>query len=147
MPFLPPNQQRQSTEITPKTEAGETKSSNISTTSSFLVSSITASESSACLTEYLVLPVSFCFDAIFVIHVISCAFSALTLLVGRQEGHLACKKYRVVECWHGYLSGARCRLGYRSADATATNSLASVKFRLVLPFWYWLTRVVLEKGL
>jgi len=38
-------------------------------------------------------------------------------------------------------------LGYRSADATATNSLASVKFRLVLPFWYWLTRVVLAKGL
>jgi len=23
----------------------------------------------------------------------SCAFSALTLLVGRQEGHLACKRY------------------------------------------------------
>jgi len=26
-------------------------------------------------------------------------------------------------------------------------SLASVNSRLVLPFWYWLTRVVLEKGL
>jgi len=25
-------------------------------------------------------------------------------------------------------------------------SLASVKSRLVLPFWYWLTRVVLENG-
>jgi len=25
-------------------------------------------------------------------------------------------------------------------------SLASVKSRLVLPFWYWLTRVVLDKG-
>ena len=25
-------------------------------------------------------------------------------------------------------------------------SLASVKSRLVLPFWYWLTRVVVEKG-
>jgi len=25
-------------------------------------------------------------------------------------------------------------------------SLASLKSRLVLPFWYWLTRVVLEKG-
>jgi len=25
-------------------------------------------------------------------------------------------------------------------------SLASVKSRLVLPFWYWLTQVVLEKG-
>jgi len=35
------------------------------------------------------------------------AFSALTLLVGRQEGHPACKKW-VVGCWRGYLSGARC---------------------------------------
>jgi len=32
------------------------------------------------------------------------AFSALTLSVGRQEGHPACK--RVVGCWRGYLSGA-----------------------------------------
>ena len=29
---------------------------------------------------------------------------------------------------------------------TPVMSLASVKSRLVLPFWYWLTRVVLEKG-
>ena len=42
---------------------------------------------------------------------IRCAFSALTLLVGRQEGHQACKKW-VVGCWRGYLSGARCRLAY-----------------------------------
>jgi len=35
-----------------------------------------------------------------------------------------------------YLSGARCRLAYGPADATATHlSLASVKSRLVLPFW------------
>ena len=74
------------------------------------------------------------------------AFSALTLLVGRQEGHLACKNW-VVGCWRGYLSGARCRLAYGPADATATHlSLASVKSRLVLPFWYRLTRVVLDKG-
>ena len=30
------------------------------------------------------------------------AFSALTLLVGRQEGHPACKKNWVVRCWRGY---------------------------------------------
>jgi len=31
-----------------------------------------------------------------------CAFSALTLLVGQQEGHLACKKLEWwVGCWHG----------------------------------------------
>jgi len=29
------------------------------------------------------------------------AFSALTLLVGRQEGHPACKNW-VVRYWHGY---------------------------------------------
>ena len=51
------------------------------------------------------------------------AFSALTLLVGRQEGHPACKKLGVVGCWHGYLSGARCRLAYGPADATATHCL------------------------
>jgi len=73
------------------------------------------------------------------------AFSALTLLVGRQEGHPACKK-PVVGCWRGYLSGATCRLAYGPADATATHCLASVKSRLVLPFWYRLTWVVPEKG-
>ena len=52
----------------------------------------------------------------------SVAFSALTLLVGRQEGHPACKNW-VVGCWHGYLSGVRCRLAYGPADATATHCL------------------------
>ena len=51
-----------------------------------------------------------------------CAFSALTLLVGRQEGHPACKNW-VVRCWCGYLSRARCRLAYNPADATATHCL------------------------
>ena len=52
-----------------------------------------------------------------------CAFSALTLLVGRQEGHPACKKYGVMRCWCGYLSGVRCKwFAYGSADATATPS-------------------------
>ena len=46
------------------------------------------------------------------------AFSALTLLVERQEGHPACKNW-VVGCWRGYLSGARCRLAYGPADAMA----------------------------
>ena len=37
---------------------------------------------------------------------------------------------------------------YCPADATATHSLslASVKSRLVIPFWYRLTGVVLDKG-
>ena len=35
------------------------------------------------------------------------------------KGHPACKN-RVVECWHSYLSAARCRLAYGPADATAS---------------------------
>jgi len=49
------------------------------------------------------------------------AFSALTLMVGQQEGHPACKKLSCgVLAW---LSGARCRLAYGPADATATHCL------------------------
>ena len=51
------------------------------------------------------------------------AFSALTLLVGRQEGHPARKKTEWWGCRRGYLSGARCRLAYGPADATATRCL------------------------
>jgi len=47
------------------------------------------------------------------------AFSALTLLVGWQEEHPACKNW-VVRCWCGYLSGTRCRLAYGPADATVS---------------------------
>jgi len=66
----------------------------------------------------------------FSMQIVICAFSALTLLVGRQEGHPACKNW-VVGCWHGYLSGARCRLAYDPADATATSVSCFSKSRLV----------------
>ena len=60
-----------------------------------------------------------------------CAFSALMLLVGQQEGHPACKKYGVMRWWRGYLSGARCKwFAYGSADATATPS---ERFILLVP--------------
>jgi len=49
-------------------------------------------------------------------------FNALTLLVGWQEGHPACKKLSG-GMLAGYLSGARCRLAYGPADATATHCL------------------------
>ena len=50
------------------------------------------------------------------------AFTALTLLVGRQEEHPACKNW-VMRCWCGYLSGARCRLlAYGPADATPSQN-------------------------
>ena len=74
-----------------------------------------------------------------------CAFSALRLLVWRQEGHPVCKKHE----WWG--TGMVICLE-RDADLHMAQlmpqpqSLASVKSRLVLPFWYRLTWVVLVKG-
>jgi len=65
---------------------------------------------------------------------------ALTLSFGHQEEHPACKKISV---WTEVQMFA-----YGPADATASktpSSLASLKNRLVFPFWYWLTQVVLEK--
>jgi len=51
----------------------------------------------------------------------------------------------------GYLSGARWTLfAYGPPDATASqtpSSLASFKSRMVLPFWYRLTQILLEKSL
>jgi len=48
-------------------------------------------------------------------------FSALTLLVGRQEGHPACKKLSGgILAW---LSGMGCRLAYSPADANASHYL------------------------
>jgi len=79
-------------------------------------------------------------------HQLDFAFSALTLLVGRQEEHPACKNW-VVGCWHGYLSGARCRLAYGPADATATHCLLLQKNPdCFLLFWYRLIWVAPEKG-
>jgi len=54
------------------------------------------------------------------------AFSALMQLVGRLEGHPACKKLNGgvlawLSVWHGY--GVRCRLAYGPADAIATHCL------------------------
>jgi len=64
------------------------------------------------------------------------------LLVGWQEGHPACKKLSGgFLAWLSVWSEVQtCACG--PADATAIHCLASVKSRLVLPFWYW---VVPEK--
>ena len=79
------------------------------------------------------------------IYIAQGAFSALTLLVGRQEGHPACKKQS---------GGVLALLSVWSEVQTCiwpswchchSLSLAPVKSRLVLPFWYRLTQVVLEK--
>ena len=74
------------------------------------------------------------------------AFSALTLLVGRQEGHPACKKLSGgVLVWLSVWSEVQTCI-CSSWCHCHSLSLASVKSRLVLPFWYQLTWVVLEKG-
>ena len=75
------------------------------------------------------------------------ALSALTLLVGRQEGHPACKKYRVMRCWRGCLPEARCkRSAYGSADATHPVISCFSKIQNGLSFWYRPTQVVLKKS-
>jgi len=57
----------------------------------------------------------------------SCNFSTVCLqcfdAVGWAAGRAsACKKLSG-GCWHGYLSGVRCRFAYGPADATATHCL------------------------
>jgi len=66
--------------------------------------------------------------------------------LGGQEGHPTCKKLSSgVLAWLSVWSEMQTCIC--PADATATHlSLASVKSRLVLPFWYRLTWVVPEKG-
>jgi len=74
------------------------------------------------------------------------AFSALTLLVEQQEGHPACKKLSGgVLAWLSVWSSVQTCI-WPSGFNCHSLSLASVKSRLVLPFWYRLTRVVPEKG-
>ena len=70
------------------------------------------------------------------------AFSALTLLVGRQEGQkLSNEVLEWLSVWsevQTYILPSRCHCH--------SLYLAPVKFRLVSPFWCWLTWVVAEKG-
>jgi len=74
------------------------------------------------------------------------AFSALTLLVGRQEGHPACKKLSDgVLAWLSVWSKVQTCI-WPSWCHCHSLSLAPVKSRLVLPFWYRLTWVLPEKG-
>jgi len=74
------------------------------------------------------------------------AFSALTLLVGQQEGHPACKKLSGgVLAWLSVWSEVQICI-WSSWCHCHSLSLASVKSRLVLPFWYRLTRIVSDKG-
>jgi len=90
--------------------------------------------------------VIFMFVYLYVIMGFRIAFSALTLLVGRQEGHPACKKLSGgVLAWLSVWSKVQTCI-WPSGCHCHSLSLASVKSRLVLPFWYRLTRVVPDKG-
>jgi len=74
------------------------------------------------------------------------AFSALTPLVGRQERHPACKTLSGgVLAWLAVWSEVQTCI-WPSWCHCHSLSLVSVKSRLVLPFWYRLTQVVLDKG-
>ena len=77
------------------------------------------------------------------------AFSALTLLVGHQEEHPACKK---IEWWGVGMvicleQSADClhMVQLMPLHPKSPSSLVSFKSRLVLPFRYQITQVVLEK--
>ena len=66
-----------------------------------------------------------CFNFLWVFDISRCLHSVLWCcwLGSRKGRHPACKKWVVVGCWYGYLSGVRCRLAYGPADATATRCL------------------------
>jgi len=71
----------------------------------------------------------------------TCAFSALTLLVGWQEEHLACKKLSGgVLAWLSVWNEVHTCI-WPSGCHCHSLSLASVKFSLVLPISYPLTRM------
>ena len=85
------------------------------------------------------------FDLLLIFHSTTSAFSALTLLVGRQEGHPACKKLSGgVLAWLSVWSEMQTCI-WSSWCHCHSLSLASVKSRLVVPFWYRPTRVVPDK--
>ena len=66
---------------------------------------------------------------------VTSAFSALTLLVGRQEGHPACKKPNG-GCWRGYLSGTRCRLAYCMTQLMPLPLTVSCSSKIQLGFTF-----------
>jgi len=82
---------------------------------------------------------------LFFLYDFASAFSALMLLVGQQEGHPACKNW-VVRYWHGYLSGEGAN-DLHMVQLMPMPPIIScfIKIQNGLPFWCWLTKVVLEK--
>jgi len=71
------------------------------------------------------------------------AFSGLMLLVGRQEGHPACKCW----WWGGVVIGLERDADLHMARLMPVPLTVSCfsKIQIGFPFWYWLTRVVADK--
>ena len=89
--------------------------------------------------------VRYCFTIIRLHQCARSSFSALTLLVGWQEGHPACKKLSGgVLAWLSVWSEVQTCI-QPSWCHCHSLSLASVKSRLVLPVWHRLMRVVPDK--
>ena len=87
-----------------------------------------------------------CINIYYSFNCCSIAFSALTLLVGRQEGHPACKKLSGgVLVWLSAWSDVQTCI-WPSWCHCHSLSRSSVKSRLVFPSWYRLTWTVQEKG-
>ena len=66
-----------------------------------------------------------CYTNLFIIVMINISFPDRPSVLwccwlGGRKGIRPVKNW-AVKCWHGYLSGARCRLAYGPADATATH--------------------------
>ena len=101
-----------------------------------------------CLLSHLLVSIllaSF-FCKIYIMWLFTLAFSAVTLLVGQQEGYPACKILSgVVLAWFSVWSEVQTCIR-PSWCHCHWLSLASIKSRLVLPFWYRLTWVVPDKG-
>ena len=73
------------------------------------------------------------------------AFSALMLLVGRQEGHPACIKLNWWDAGMVMCLGQGAHLHMSQLMPLSVTISYSSKSRLVLPFWCWLTQLVRDK--
>ena len=83
--------------------------------------------------------------SILIVIMMEFAFSASTLLVGRQEGHPACKK---LEQWGaGMVIWLEQDADLHMAQLMPLPLTVACfsKIQIGLPFWYWLTWVVPEK--
>jgi len=82
----------------------------------------------------------------FVVFCCCFSFSALTLLVGQQEGRPACKKTEW--CGAGMVicleRGAELHMPQRMPLPLAVSCFS--KIQIGLPFWYRLTRAVSDNG-